>query len=309
MDPVNPPNLNANNNPNRTINPSGSSNNNSNPNPNLNVNPIPDPSANPNDPGMPSLPPNLRSLPRKVTDLSLGSAKVSDSNGGVPVPVNVGGVAQLPPPLEKARFENAYKTWVVTENMKHDSQLMNADGRAIDLHALHMHVMEEGGFSKVQNEELWDVIGGKMGFVQFPASDAREPAKSGPGVAHRLAVVYKEYLLPFDTMYITSVVERWKQMKAAAAAVQAAALASGNAGGARGVGGAGPGPSHGSVNPPNLNANNNPNPTINPSGSSNNNSNPNPNLNVNLIPDPSANPNPGMPSLPPQSAISTTKSY
>jgi hypothetical protein len=103
--------------------------------------------------------------------------------------------------------------------------------------------MEEGGFSKVQNEELWDVIGGKMGFVQFPASDAREPAKSGPGVAHRLAVVYKEYLLPFDTMYITSVFERRKQM-----AAQARALASGNAGGgAGGVGGAVLWPSHGKL--------------------------------------------------------------
>jgi hypothetical protein len=172
------------------------------------------------------------------------------AGGGSGMVMNVGIPSQLPPPLEKARFENAYKSWVATKNMKHDMRLMNVEGRQIDLYALHMHVMQEGGVSKVQNQELWAVIGARMGFVHFAASDA-EPAKSGPGVAQRLAAVYKEYLMPFDLMYITSVNDRRKQMQAAAAAVQAAA----NAGG--GGPGPGPGPSHASLNPnPNANSNN-----------------------------------------------------
>lgn len=221
---------------------------------------------------------------------------VTGGGAGVPMNVNVGGPMQLPPPLEKARFENAYKSWVQARNMKHDERLMSVDGRLIDLYALHMNVMQEGGFNKVQNQELWVVIGGKMGFVQFPGTDA-EPAKSGPGVAQRLAAVYKDYLLPFDTMYITSVIERRKQMQAAAAAVQAAALASGNAGGGGnggpGVAG-GPGPSHGPLNP-NPNPNNN-NPNMNPSSNPNNNpanGNPNPNTNPNSNPN-NNNPNQGM---------------
>jgi hypothetical protein len=184
--------------------------------------------------------------------------------------LNVGIPSQLPPPLEKARFENAYKSWVATKNMKHDIRLMNVEGRQIDLYALHMHVMQEGGASKVQNQELWAVIGARMGFVHFAGSDA-EPAKSGPGVAQRLAAVYKEYLMPFDLMYITSVNERRKQMQAAAAAVQAAANASGG-------GGPGPGPSHPSLNPNPSSNSNNPN---NSNTSNGNPNNPNPGSNSN----------------------------
>jgi ARID/BRIGHT DNA binding domain len=201
--------------------------------------------------------------------------------------VNMG--MQLPPPLEKTRFESAYKSWVATKNMKLDGRLMNVEGRQIDLYALHMNVMQEGGFNKVQNQELWSVIGGRMSFVQFPGNDV-EPAKSGPGVAQRLAAVYKEYLLPFDTMYITSVIERRKQMHAAAAAVQAAAMASGSGGGG------GPGPSSlGSMNAPNPNANNNSNPNMNPNMNPNNNLNSNNpangNPNQNAIPNSNSNPN------------------
>lgn len=54
-----------------------------------------------------------------------------------------------------------------------------------------------------------------MGFVQFPGSDT-EPAKSGPGVAQRLAQVYKEYLLGFDQVYINSVIESRRKMHATA---------------------------------------------------------------------------------------------
>ena len=56
---------------------------------------------------------------------------------------------QLPPPLERAKFDNAYKSYVTTANIKHDVRLMNVEGRPIDLYALHAFVMREGGYTKV----------------------------------------------------------------------------------------------------------------------------------------------------------------
>ncbi|KAF8072116.1 hypothetical protein FPV67DRAFT_1411823 [Lyophyllum atratum] len=130
-------------------------------------------------------------------------------------PTPSGNMQQLPP-LEKHRFENAYKSYSATKNVKHEPRLMNVDGREIDLYLLHTHVMQEGGWGKVHNKELWNVIGGRMGFVQFPGTDT-EPAKSGPGVAQRLAQVYKEYLAGFDQVYINSVIDSRRKMQAAAA--------------------------------------------------------------------------------------------
>lgn len=73
--------------------------------------------------------------------------------------------------------------------------------------------MLEFGFSQVEQKALWDVIGGRMGFVQFSGTET-EPAKSGPGVAQQLAHIYKELLAAFDHYYITTVVEA--RMKAQA---------------------------------------------------------------------------------------------
>ncbi|KAG5641821.1 hypothetical protein DXG03_004140 [Asterophora parasitica] len=148
------------------------------------------------------------------------------------------------PPLEKNRFESAYKNYSATKGVKHEPHLMNVDGRSIDLYILHTQVMLEGGANKVHSMELWNVIGGRMGFVQFPGTDA-EPAKSGPGVAQRLAQVYKEYLAGFDQVYINSFIESriknanaearrlaaQQQQQAQEAAQRAAAAASANGGG------------------------------------------------------------------------------
>ena len=60
-----------------------------------------------------------------------------------------------------------------------------------------------------------------MGFVQFPASET-EPAKSGLGAANRLAHVYKEYIYPFDHLYISSVLQSRRKMQAVAAQPTAA---------------------------------------------------------------------------------------
>lgn len=78
-----------------------------------------------------------------------------------------------------------------------------------------------------------------MGFVQFPGTES-EPAKSGPGVAQRLAQVYKEYLAGFDQVYITSVIDSRRKMQAAAAVQQAQAQAQAAAASGSGSGNGGP---------------------------------------------------------------------
>lgn len=67
--------------------------------------------------------------------------------------------------------------------------------------------------SQVAQKDLWAVVGGRMGFVQFPASDS-EPAKSGPGVAQQLAHAYKEYLAAFDNVYLSTVMESRRKNQA-----------------------------------------------------------------------------------------------
>lgn len=48
------------------------------------------------------------------------------------------------------------------------------------------------------------MIGGRMGFVNFPGSD-REPPKSGPVPAQQIARTYSEYLLEFEQAYVRTV--------------------------------------------------------------------------------------------------------
>ncbi|KAH7873353.1 hypothetical protein F5879DRAFT_950856 [Lentinula edodes] len=107
------------------------------------------------------------------------------------------------PPLDKSRFESSYKQWCLTKAIVHDPRLLAIDNRQIDLFQLHCLVMREGGLTNVTRKELWPVIAGRLGMVNFPG----EPPRSGPVAAMHIQNVYKEYLLAFDTVYITSVVD------------------------------------------------------------------------------------------------------
>ena len=55
----------------------------------------------------------------------------------------------------------------------------------------------------MNEKETWNIIGGRMGFVNFPGSD-REPPKSGPVVAQQIARIYTEYLLDLEQAYVRS---------------------------------------------------------------------------------------------------------
>jgi hypothetical protein len=130
----------------------------------------------------------------------------------------------LPPPLDKSKFEESYAAFRRSRPIKQDERLMRVDNRPIDLHALHYNVLSEGGIKKarfsilplvtainqvlqVTAREMWPIIGARMGFVQFPASDT-EPAKAGPGVAQQLQHLYTECLATFDNIYVASVFQK-----------------------------------------------------------------------------------------------------
>ena len=54
---------------------------------------------------------------------------------------------------------------------------------------------------------MWAVIGGRLGFVQFPGNDS-EPGRSGPGIAQQLHNTYDQYLRHFESAYILTVKNR-----------------------------------------------------------------------------------------------------
>ncbi|TFK70305.1 hypothetical protein BDN72DRAFT_839158 [Pluteus cervinus] len=117
----------------------------------------------------------------------------------------------LPPPLEKQKFDIIWKNFCQGKNIKISPDLLQIDSRIIDLHSLHVQVMHEGGYQKVDREELWNVVGGRMGLVAFPGTET-EPAKAGPAAAQRLSHIYRMYLLAFDQVYLQSVLDSKRKM-------------------------------------------------------------------------------------------------
>ncbi|KAF8876731.1 hypothetical protein BD779DRAFT_1559591 [Infundibulicybe gibba] len=113
------------------------------------------------------------------------------------------------PPMDKQNFETTFKNFCVNKGLKPAGLMI--EHRPVDIHALHTCVMQEGGFQKVQQAGLWDVIAGRLGFVQFPGSGT-QPPKSGPGVAQSLANIYTDYLVVFERMYVENVIVSGRKM-------------------------------------------------------------------------------------------------
>jgi hypothetical protein len=53
-------------------------------------------------------------------------------------------------PLDRPRFEQAFKNWCSKKNIPVDSNSLQMEGRTVDLHNLHHTVFREGGFRKVR---------------------------------------------------------------------------------------------------------------------------------------------------------------
>ncbi|KAK7051054.1 hypothetical protein VNI00_005166 [Paramarasmius palmivorus] len=152
-----------------------------------------------------------------------GPLQAGSLNNSVPqwqgLPFNL--LAGPIPPLSKERFNSSYRSFCTQKNITHEQRLLSINGFIIDLYALHVEVIKERGASmvrylpfaslpecspnfKVQHGDLWPVVAGRLGYVQFPG----EPPMSGQAAAHQLAHVYKEYLMEFDCIYMTAFVEQ-----------------------------------------------------------------------------------------------------
>ncbi|KAJ3549403.1 hypothetical protein NMY22_g905 [Coprinellus aureogranulatus] len=103
-------------------------------------------------------------------------------------------------------FEEAIKRFHQQRNFVGDYASLVIDGRPVDLWALHKVVLEMGGFSKVEANGMWDIVGGKLGFVNFPGSDG-QPPRSGPGTSLQITQYYKDYVQAFDAAYVRSMLE------------------------------------------------------------------------------------------------------
>ncbi|KAF9234618.1 hypothetical protein BU15DRAFT_52406 [Melanogaster broomeanus] len=110
-------------------------------------------------------------------------------------------------PLDKQRFEATYAQFCRSQQIKPGTHVTLPDNRSVDLHQLHVEVMREGGSQSVTLRDLWAVIGGRMGIIQFPGNDS-EPPRSGPVIAQHLQHTYKEYLQHFENAYVMTVKSR-----------------------------------------------------------------------------------------------------
>ncbi|KAF9223549.1 hypothetical protein BS17DRAFT_782080 [Gyrodon lividus] len=110
-------------------------------------------------------------------------------------------------PLDKQRFEATYAQFCRSQQRDPSVHVALAENRMVDLHQLHAHVMREGGSQSVTQRDLWAVIGGRIGFIQFPGNGP-EPPRSGPGTAQHLQHTYKEYLQHFENAYVMTVKTR-----------------------------------------------------------------------------------------------------
>lgn len=144
------------------------------------------------------------------------------SQGGRPNPLaNFAPVTFQYAPLSRENFTKAYfQQWLPKHPI--DQSILQLEGRNIDLWMLHAEVMGMNGYQcAIQQHgpnqpgpilcnlaipaDQWPIIAGRLGFVHFPG-DAREPAKSGPGVAVHLERVYRQCLQEFDSQYLRQLI-------------------------------------------------------------------------------------------------------
>ncbi|KAG6336362.1 hypothetical protein ID866_2719 [Astraeus odoratus] len=115
-----------------------------------------------------------------------------------------------PMPLEKDRFESTYLQFCRSQRLRPTLHVQIAEGRVVHLYDLHVEVMREGGSMSVTSREYWSVIGGRMGFVQFPGNE-NDPPRCGPVIAQQLQHTYKEHLLQFESAYVMTMRNRQQQ--------------------------------------------------------------------------------------------------
>jgi len=106
------------------------------------------------------------------------------------------------PPLDPMRFEMMYRQFCANQEQEFRLTAPMND-RSVELHQLHRQVMTANGLGNVDARNLWPVIGGRLGLVQFPGND-RQPPRCGPMIAQQLRHIYRETLHSFDQTYSLS---------------------------------------------------------------------------------------------------------
>jgi len=137
------------------------------------------------------------------------SPAVVQSDLDIPSPLPQRSSGLFLPSLPGPLFDHAYRQFCIKNNLTLDPNMLQLEGRQIDLHSLHTEVTRAGGPSEVTEWDLWPAIGGKLGFVLFPGSDT-EPARSSPVVAEHIMNVYWLYLAAFNQAYIQSIMAHKK---------------------------------------------------------------------------------------------------
>ncbi|KAI0714422.1 hypothetical protein C8T65DRAFT_644276 [Cerioporus squamosus] len=117
-------------------------------------------------------------------------------------------------PLMQPQFKRAYWEQWYPKHQPKDQSALRFEDRPIDLHQLHVEVMNAGSYRIVNQKDLWPVIGAKLGFVHFPGNE-NEPGRAGPALAAHLEHIYKEFLLEFDQQYLRQLFQHRRQLAAA----------------------------------------------------------------------------------------------
>ncbi|KIJ32463.1 hypothetical protein M422DRAFT_265632 [Sphaerobolus stellatus SS14] len=110
--------------------------------------------------------------------------------------------------IPRQLFDQQFKTFMESKGMTIDSRELIINTKQIDLYNLWIFVLQCGGINIINQHSLWPVIGGQLGFVQFPSSPS-EPARSGLQVAAAVQIIYSKYLMQWEHTYST----RMKQLE------------------------------------------------------------------------------------------------
>ncbi len=91
-------------------------------------------------------------FPANGTQPSMAGPSQQNPNGAMSAQAGnmmaFGGMAGLAP-LEKVRFENAFKSYCAKRELKIDARSLTIDNRTVDLHHLHCEMIKEGGSGAV----------------------------------------------------------------------------------------------------------------------------------------------------------------
>ncbi|KAI5981956.1 hypothetical protein EDD15DRAFT_2523092 [Pisolithus albus] len=165
---------------------------------------------------MPAAPQNSAAATQQLSSQAANPVLPSVANGSQFVMRPTNGQGVPPPtrvkPLDAQRFESTYAQFCRSQRMTPNMRVPFAENQVVDLHKLHVEVLQEGGYMTVTQRDWWPVIGGRLGWVQFPGNEA-QPARSGPAIAQQLNHAYKEHLLQFESAYMMTQPQQQQQQQ------------------------------------------------------------------------------------------------